>query len=67
MKDSLYRVPKEDAYVAIQVDKNQSVDWNCKYIEIRFDMRDGGFTLRNKEGERINLEQLKWQYKSVKS
>ena len=38
---------------------------NCKYINIRIDMRDGGFTLSNDTDGRINLERLKWQYKSV--
>lgn len=39
---------------------------NCKYINLRIDMRDGAFTMTNNEGERINLKQLKWQYKSAK-
>lgn len=38
---------------------------NCKYINLRIDMRDGGFTLSNDEDGRINLERLKWQYKSL--
>lgn len=38
---------------------------NCKYINIRIDMRDGGFTLSNDTDGRINLERLKWQYKSL--
>jgi hypothetical protein len=42
-----------------------SRNWDCKYVDIRFDMRDGGFTVRNREGKRISLEQLKWQYKSL--
>lgn len=33
----------------------------CKYVNLRFDMRDGGFVLRN-DDERISLEQLQWQY-----
>jgi len=40
-------------------------NWDCKYINLRFDMRDGGFILTNNKGERICLEQLKWQYKSL--
>lgn len=39
-------------------------NYKCKYINVRFDMRDGGFVITNDEGERINLEHLKWQYKS---
>lgn len=41
-------------------------NWDCKYVNIRIDMRDGGFILTNDKGERINLEQLKWQYRSGK-
>jgi hypothetical protein len=36
----------------------------CKYIELRIDMRDGGFILKNDRGERISLKQLQYQYKS---
>lgn len=38
---------------------------DCKYLDIRIDMRDGGFILSGRGG-RINLDQLKWQYKSLK-
>lgn len=34
----------------------------CKYINIRIDMRDGGFVLLNRDGQRISLKQLQWQY-----
>lgn len=37
----------------------------CKYIDIRIDMRDGGFIFMDRTGQRINLDQLKWQYKSL--
>ena len=37
-------------------------NWSCKYISIRIDMRDGAFVLVNGEGERISLDQLKYQY-----
>ena len=42
-------------------------DWSwgynpqCKYIDIRIDMRDGGFVIRDRDGNRINMEQLKKQ------
>lgn len=50
------------------VDKSEpSWSWarntDCKYVSINFDMRDGAFTLLNQNGERINLDQLKWQWK----
>jgi hypothetical protein len=33
----------------------------CKYIDIRIDMRDGGFVLKNREGRRISPMKLKSQ------
>lgn len=45
------------------------IDWSwarnmdCKYVNIRIDMRDGGFVLVNQKGERISLDALKWQYR----
>lgn len=38
---------------------------SCKYVDIRVDMRDGGFIVMDKEGRRIDLATLKWQYKSL--
>lgn len=35
-------------------------NWNCKYITLRIDMRDGGFILAN-DKERISLQQLEHQ------
>lgn len=34
----------------------------CKYISLRIDMRDGAFVLLDRDGKRITLEQLRWQY-----
>lgn len=36
----------------------------CKYVSIRFDMRDGAFVLLDRKGQRISLDALKYQYKS---
>ena len=33
----------------------------CKYIDIRIDMRDGGFVIKNRGGLRITFEELKKQ------
>ena len=33
----------------------------CKYVSIRVDMRDGGFVLLDRDGNRITLDQLKGQ------
>ena len=30
----------------------------CKYVDIRIDMRDGAFVLRDRDGNRISLKQL---------
>lgn len=39
-----------------------SQNYQCKYITLRFDMRDGGFNLCADKIGRISLDQLKWQY-----
>lgn len=36
----------------------------CKYVELRIDMRDGGCIIRDREGNRINPEDLEFQYPS---
>jgi hypothetical protein len=33
----------------------------CKYINLKIDMRDGGFLLLDRNGERISFEELKKQ------
>lgn len=33
--------------------------YSCKYIDVRIDMRDGGFIVKDRDGKRISLEQLK--------
>lgn len=46
----------------------ESKEWSwvrnmdSKYVDIRIDMRDGGFVITNRDGKRINLEQIKWQF-----
>lgn len=37
----------------------------CKYVSLRFDMRDGAFVIQDKEGNRVYLEDLQYQYKST--
>jgi hypothetical protein len=34
----------------------------CKYVELRIDMRDGKCLIRDKDGNSIELDQLKFQY-----
>lgn len=34
----------------------------CKYLDLRLDMRDGGCIIKNREGVRISPEYLAWQY-----
>lgn len=38
-------------------------NWNCKYVNLRIDMRDGGFIITNDKGQRISLEHLKYQWR----
>ena len=40
---------------------------NCKYIDVRIDMRDGGCIIKNQEGQRISPAQLNWQYSKEKT
>jgi hypothetical protein len=35
----------------------------CKYISLRIDMRNGGFVILDRDGERISLAQLEYQDK----
>lgn len=39
----------------------KSRGWKCKYIDIRIDMRDGGYILRNDAGKRIDISELEFQ------
>jgi hypothetical protein len=38
-----------------------SKNWDCKYVELRFDMRDGAFVIRDRNGKRITFDELKYQ------
>ncbi len=38
-----------------------SRSWRCKYIDLRIDMRDGGFILKDRNGTRISLDELRNQ------
>lgn len=38
----------------------------CKYISIRIDMRDGGCILNDRNGNRIEIADLEYQYSSKK-
>lgn len=46
---------------------NPSADWdylrnmNCKYIDIRIDMRGGDFILLDRNGTRVSLDMIKAQ------
>ena len=37
-------------------------NYECKYVELRIDMRDGGCIIYNGERKRINPEELAWQH-----
>jgi len=51
--------------------KPGAIDWSwiknslCKYIKLSIDMRDGGFILMDRDGNRISLDQLKYQYSHI--
>ena len=51
-----------------KISDNNNHEWSwarnskCKYVSVRFDMRDGGFVLLDRNGSRITFEQLKYQY-----
>lgn len=38
-----------------------SRSWRCKYIHLQIDMRDGGFTLSDRDGFRISPDELRYQ------
>ena len=70
---NLSELPEWISTINRLTDKKSGWSWayntECKYIDIRVDMRDGGFVVLSREGEdgrRISLEHLKWQYKSLK-
>lgn len=53
-------------YEVLDIDENSQLwTWTknteCKYIELRIDMRDGRCIIRNRDGELISLEELKSQ------
>ena len=35
---------------------------DCKYLNIRVDMRDGGCIVTDREGKRVGIDALNWQY-----
>ena len=49
-------------------DAMKAGDWSwarnseCKYINLRVDMRDGGCIITNRNGERVSPERIAWQY-----
>lgn len=36
-------------------------NWDCKYLDIRVDMRDGGCIVKDSKGVRIGMDALNWQ------
>ena len=35
----------------------------CKYVQLRIDMRDGGFVILDRDNQRITFDELKYQYR----
>lgn len=52
----------------VDVIKDEKWIWvmnsRCKYVSMRIDMRSGHCILVDREGNRISIDQLKYQYKS---
>jgi len=44
-----------------------AMNTKCKYIKLQIDMRDGGCIIMNRDGERINPEDLAYQYGKEKT
>ena len=53
--DIILKASKEDNY---EWSWSRTNGFGCKYVDIRIDMRDGGYILKNREGERISAEDL---------
>lgn len=64
---NLWEDPSDFKEVLNVIDDMQVNDWywfrnmKCKYIDLRIDMRSGHFILCNRDGERIDIEDLKRQ------
>jgi len=58
----------DDFLIVLQKMRKGEWNWfrntNCKYVDLRVDMRDGGCLIYNNEGERIEIKDLDFQYKS---
>jgi hypothetical protein len=52
--------------------KMSSGEWSwacntqCKYVDLRVDMRDGGCIIKTRDGVRIGPDRLAWQYSKEK-
>ena len=57
-----------DVYTLMKKGKWQWVyNSECKYVDLRVDMRDGGCIIKNREGKRIPPHKLKHQIKVKKA
>ena len=56
----------DDVVDVVNLSRQRKWSWtrsaNCKYIDVRIDMRDGGCIIRDRAGERIGPNRLRWQY-----
>ena len=56
----------DDVLPVIEAARDRKWKWvlntACKYIELRVDMRDGGCIIKDRHGNRINPENLAYQY-----
>lgn len=59
--EELFQIISERALGKVKWSWSKSRNMDCKYINIRIDMRDGGYLLTNDRGQRIDIEELKYQ------
>jgi len=56
----------DDVLPVIEAARDRKWKWvlntACKYIELRVDMRDGGCIIKDRHGNRINPEDLAYQF-----
>src|SRR5690349_3707501 len=52
------------------LERAKNFDWSwalnnrCKYLDLRVDMRDGGCIIKDRDGKRITVAELNYQYSS---
>jgi len=69
VNSNIWELNLDKVVSAIKELRSENSKWSwarnmrCKYITLRIDMRDGGFIITDRDGNRISIEAVKWQYK----